>query len=76
MAQPSVDPVGVIESFVHYLRKEGCAAGRDEFISLLREHLKDRGFCSDMEPLLRQGIDYDPQLAGNLVVTKLLDRLP
>jgi predicted nucleotidyltransferase component of viral defense system len=75
-AQPSVDPVGVIESFVHYLRKEGCAAGRDEFISLLREHLKDRGFCSDMEPLLRQGIDYDPQSAGNLVVTKLLDRLP
>jgi hypothetical protein len=29
-----------------------------------------------MEPLLRQGIDYDPQSAGNLVVTKLLDRLP
>lgn len=75
-AQPPVDPMGVIESFGHYLRKEGSNAGRDEFISLLRGHLEDHGFCSDMKSLLRQGIEYDPQLAGNLVIAKLLLRLP
>lgn len=75
-AQPPVDPMGVIDSFGHYLQKEGSTAGREEFILLLRGHLKDRGFCSDMEPLLRQGIEYDPQLAGDLVIDRLLNRLP
>jgi predicted nucleotidyltransferase component of viral defense system len=75
-AQPPVDPVGIIDSFEHYLQKEGSTAGREEFISLLGEHLKDRGFCTDMEPLLRHGIDYDPHLAGDLVVSRLLNHLP
>lgn len=75
-ASPPVDPVAVVESFAHYLRQEGGTAGREEFITSLREHLKDRGFCSDMEPLLRQGLNYDPQSAGNLVVARLLNRLP
>jgi len=71
----SVDPAAILDSFGYYLAKEGTVAGRDEFIALLREHLRDRGFCSDMQPLLRQDIRYDPQVAGEQVITLLLERL-
>ena len=58
------------------LRMEGSVAGRAAFVALLDAHLGDRGFCSDMNPLLRVGITYDPQQAGDYVKTKLLSLLP
>jgi predicted nucleotidyltransferase component of viral defense system len=76
LAKPAVDPAQVIESFQHYLKREGSAAGRAEFMLLLDAHLADRGFCSDMSQLLRAGITYDPQQAGDEVKTKLLSSLP
>jgi len=75
LAKPAVAPAKIIESFQHYLKLEGSVAGRAEFISLLDAHLADRGFCSDMNPLLRVGITYDPQQAGDYVKTKLLSLL-
>lgn len=74
-SQP-VDPAAIIESFQHYLQQEGTTAGRAEFIAILDGHLKDRGFCSDMEPLLRAGAHYDPQVAGDYIKANLLSRLP
>lgn len=71
-----VDPAAIIASFEHYLKQEGTKAGRAEFIGILDNHLKDRGFCSDMQPLLRTDIDYDPQAAGKHVKTHLLNLLP
>jgi hypothetical protein len=76
LAKPAVSPAKIIGSFQHYLKLEGSVAGRAEFISLLDAHLADRGFCSDMNPLLRVGITYDPQQAGAYVKTKLLSLLP
>jgi predicted nucleotidyltransferase component of viral defense system len=76
LAKPSVVPAKIIESFEHYLRLERSIAGRSEFIAILDGHLADRGFCSDMTPLLRTEIAYDPQQAGELVKTKLLKLLP
>ena len=76
LAKPAVVPTKIIESFQHYLKLEGSVAGRAEFISLLDAHLADRGFCSDMNPLLRVGITYDPQQAGDYVKNKLLSLLP
>jgi hypothetical protein len=76
LAKPAVAPAKIIESFQHYLKLEGRVAGRAEFVSLLDAHLADRGFCSDMNPLLRVGIAYDPQQAGDYVKTKLLSLLP
>ena len=76
LAKPAVVPTKIIESFQHYLKLEGSVAGRAEFISLLDAHLADRGFCSDMNPLLRTGITYDPQQAGDYVKNKLLSLLP
>lgn len=71
-----VDPAAIIASFQHYLEQEGTKAGRGEFVGILEAHLKDRGFCSDMEPLLRNGINYDPQTAGSYVNANLLKLLP
>jgi hypothetical protein len=59
-----------------YLKKEGNAAGRAEFIGILEAHLGDRGFCSDMDQLLRTGANYDPQKAGEYVKANLLKLLP
>jgi predicted nucleotidyltransferase component of viral defense system len=76
LANPPIDPAAIIESFQHYLRKEGNAAGRAEFIGILEAHLGDRGFCSDMDQLLRTGANYDAQKAGEYVKAKLLKLLP
>jgi predicted nucleotidyltransferase component of viral defense system len=71
-----IDPAAVIESFQHYMKQEGTSAHRAEFIGILEEHLKDKGFCSDTESLLRNGISYDSQAAGKYVIDNLLFRLP
>lgn len=71
-----VDPKRIIASFQYYMAKEGTRAGRAEFVGLLDGHLRDRGFCSDMGPLLRAGIDYDPQAAGAYIRDHLLRLLP
>ena len=55
--------------------QEGTTAGRDEFVGILREHLKDRSFLADMTPLLRTGISYDPLIAGDYVIHHLLSLL-
>jgi predicted nucleotidyltransferase component of viral defense system len=71
-----VEPAAIIASFEHYLKQEGTKAGRAEFVQILEGHLKDRGFCSDMQPLLRTDITYDPQAAGKHAKTHLLNLLP
>jgi hypothetical protein len=71
-----VEPADIIESFQYYMKQEGTQAARAEFVGILNAHLRDRGFCSDMEPLLRAGISYDPQSAGTYVKTNLLSLLP
>jgi predicted nucleotidyltransferase component of viral defense system len=76
LAKPAVDPAQVIESFQHYLKLEDSVARRPDFVALLDAHLADRGFCSDMNHLLRAGITYDPQRAGDYLKTKLLSLLP
>jgi hypothetical protein len=62
--------------FEHYLQQEGSTAGRAEFTDLLEAHLADRGFWSDMQPLLRAGVVYDPLEAGGYVKKRLLSLLP
>ncbi|MCW5557972.1 MAG: nucleotidyl transferase AbiEii/AbiGii toxin family protein, partial [Verrucomicrobiae bacterium] len=70
------DPAEIVASFQHYLKQEGSTASRAEFVKILDSHLKDRGFCSDMQSLLRAGVSYDPQAAGKHVKTHLLNLLP
>jgi predicted nucleotidyltransferase component of viral defense system len=71
-----VAPTRVIEAFQHYMALEGTEVPRQEFLEQLKFRLADRGFCSDMEPLLRMGLRYNPQAAGNFIRDELLMRLP
>jgi predicted nucleotidyltransferase component of viral defense system len=75
-AKPPVVPAKIIESFQHYLRLERSVAAQTEFVAILDAHLADRGFCSDMNQLLRVGLRYDPQQAGDYVKTNLFSLLP
>ena len=76
LAKPAVEPAAIIESFQHYLRREGSAANRAEFVGILDSHLADRGFCSDMDQLLRVGVKYDAHEAGEYIKANLLSLLP
>jgi predicted nucleotidyltransferase component of viral defense system len=76
MPAAGYDSDAVVASFVHYLESEETRAGRNDFTALLDAHLSDPGFHSDMDDLLREGIDYDPAEAGELVKSTLLRLLP
>src|ERR1700722_9896605 len=55
----------VVSAFQHYMRDEHTKVPRAEFVAHLRSCMEDRaGFCTDMTPLLRKGVDYDPQKSG------------
>jgi len=71
-----VNPSEIIESFLFYMQQEGTIARRDEFTDILKAHLHDRGFLTDMNALLRTGISYDPLIAGRYVINNLLNLLP
>jgi len=71
-----VDPAEIIESFLHYMNEEGTRAGRTEFVDILRDHLSDQGFLTDMDALLRVGIEYNPLVAGDFIIDNLLNLLP
>jgi hypothetical protein len=71
-----IDPAAVIESFQHYMKQERTRTHRAECIGILEAHLEDRGFCSDTESLLRNGISCNAQIAGKYVIENLLRRLP
>jgi predicted nucleotidyltransferase component of viral defense system len=75
-AKPSVRPEAIIESFRYYMQQEGSTTGRAEFVALLRSHLENAGFCSDMEQLLRRGLKYDPHEAAAYLEKHLLNLLP
>ena len=76
VAKPAVEPSAVIGSFLHYLRQESASVRRLEFVAILDAHLADAGFQSDTDDLLRQGIAYDPWIAGEHIRSRLLDLLP
>lgn len=67
----------VVEAFRYYMREEGTEVPRAEFVAHLRSCVGDRaGYCTDMYPLLRSGLTYDPQVAGLFVERRVLSRLP
>ncbi len=76
-AQAPVSPGKVLEAFAHYMRNEGSRVHRAEFFEHLDACLADRaGYCTDMRPLLRKDLDYDPHVAAGLVKAAVLSRLP
>lgn len=72
----AVAPADVIASFQHYMGEEGTTVPREEYLQHLRACLADPGFCSDMDALLRTGLNYHAQVAGDTVRKELLALLP
>ncbi len=80
LTNESVVPVKVediVSAFQHYMREEDTKVPRSEFVAHLRLCMEDRtGFCTDMTPLLRKNLAYDPRKAGPYVESQVLSRLP
>ena len=67
----------VVSAFQHYMREEGAKVPRAEFVAHLPSCTEDwAGFCTDMTPLPRKDLDYDPRKAGSYVEDQVLSRLP
>jgi predicted nucleotidyltransferase component of viral defense system len=80
LTAPTAMPVlrqEMADAFAHYLRDENTKVPRTEFLAHLRLCLADRaGFCTDMAPLLRTGVNYNVAEAGALVAERLLALMP
>ena len=76
LTKSEVDPVLIITAFMHYMRQEKSTARREDFIEAINIKLANKGFLSDMGPLLRAGIKYDPNLAGEYIKHNLLMLIP
>jgi len=70
------DPIIVAEAFGHYMAEEGKVISRAEFVEALEERLRHAGFRSDMKQLIRAGVRYDIDKAGDLVRQQILGLLP
>ncbi len=70
------DPIVVAEAFRHYMAEEGKVISRAEFVDALEERLRHAGFRSDMKQLIRAGVSYDIDRAGDLVRQQILGLLP
>lgn len=65
-----LDPSKILEAFPAY-RPEGLSG--EQIIDNLRIKLQDKEFCSDVNAMIKASApEYDPQIAGELVIEELL----
>ena len=62
----------LITCFKEYMRFEGHAVSKKEYINNLNDKIMDKGFCSDIEPLIVPGMGYNALNAKSVVEKKLL----
>ncbi|MEN8163387.1 MAG: nucleotidyl transferase AbiEii/AbiGii toxin family protein [Acidobacteriota bacterium] len=72
----AVEPTRVVGCFDRYMRESGPGVSRAVFEENLIRKLKDPVFRSDMGPLLRSGINWDVDRAGEVVLREFVSRLP
>jgi predicted nucleotidyltransferase component of viral defense system len=76
LTQFTVDGKRTMQAFDWYLKHEGVVIGQEEACSLLDDRLTDHRFCSDMETLLRPGLDaFKPHEAALKVKEIYLSKL-
>lgn len=69
------DAAEVVRVFQFYLESQGLSINRHAFETNLADKMKDAGFRSDMDPLLRSDTAYDIDSAFKLVRDNYLSRL-
>lgn len=76
LADLDVDAGGIVECFQRYMASDGAAVTRAMFEANLSEKVASAAFRSDVLPLLRDGDVYAVDAAGDLVLDRLVSRLP
>ena len=71
----TIDDAQVVACFERYMKHAGHTVSRVEFEANVRDKLRDPAFLGDMSPLLASSSAYDPEVAANIVVGRLLSRL-
>jgi predicted nucleotidyltransferase component of viral defense system len=75
LTQGAAAPERVVACFDRYMREGGHRVSRATFEKNLQQKLSDPQFRADMTPLLRPGIDWNVDRAGEVVMRQLLSRL-
>lgn len=72
----SASPERIITCFDRYMREGGQVVSRMLFEKNLQDKLANPLFRADLTPLLRPGVDWDVDRAGEVVREQLIARLP
>jgi predicted nucleotidyltransferase component of viral defense system len=70
------NPHRLVDCLIEYMDREGHPVTRAQFEQNLHEKETDTAFLSDIEPLLRPGLAYDPVEAIDVVRRSLIELLP
>lgn len=68
----AVNPAKVVAVFRHYMDAEQHSVTQAVFRSNLEAKMNSKAFLTDTPPLLRSGVEFDPQAAFQFVNTNLL----
>jgi predicted nucleotidyltransferase component of viral defense system len=71
-----VDPDQVVACFLAYLKRQRLSVSRAQFEENLHAKMQNRSFLADAQPLLRPDTQFDPHAAFQLVMTRLVSRIP
>jgi predicted nucleotidyltransferase component of viral defense system len=72
MTTPGVSPENMVKAFKAYMKHGSKLVTAEDYVANLAEKLKDKTFMTDIRPLLAPGQDYDPHVAGNMILKKLI----
>ena len=71
-----VDDTEVVECFGRYLAHGGVTVSRAEYEANLTDKLRSPAFLEDIQPLLPTGAAYDVAAAGEIVRSRIIEKLP
>jgi predicted nucleotidyltransferase component of viral defense system len=74
-ADHPVDPDRIVHAFCDYMRREGTIVSGDKFGDALTRKLRTSAFRKDMETMLRPGIRFDVDEAGQIVRDRLISKI-
>jgi predicted nucleotidyltransferase component of viral defense system len=72
----SCDPERIVDCFGKYMKHAGTRITKKELLINLEKKITDQRFISDIIPLIRSGLEYDPVKALDLVSEKLISLMP
>lgn len=75
LTRTAVDPTQIVDIFSQYMKRSGRKVTRQQYEQNLKAKMEDLGFLSDVNPLIRDDVDYDPEDAFEIVDEKLISQL-